>query len=309
MKFAIFLSFLLISSIGTSSVAPSARESSVSIAEPKESYLPPNDLHLQDRVGVTANFGEAEFNAAIDRAAEYYGPIITAHGGNLKMMKLWSTSTVNAEADRKGNDWIVKMYGGLARREEVTLDGFMIVICHELGHHLAGFPFYRGDWAANEGQADYFATQSCAKNLWSKDLEENAKHRLNIDAGAKEKCDAASTDTDTQNLCYRVANAGLSLARLLSALGSETPPQFSTPDQRVVSRTNDMHPRGQCRLDTYLQGMLCGARFDDAIIPGFAHAQGQESLAAETEAATYSCTASGGHAVGHRPRCWFKPRL
>lgn len=298
MKFAFFLSFLMISATGA---APEQSQ--------HESFLPENNLHLQDRLHVAANFGEAEFNAAIDRAGEYYAPIAAAHGGNLKMMKLWTTSTVNAEADRKGSDWIVKMYGGLARREEVTLDGFMLVVCHELGHHVAGFPFYRGDWAANEGQADYFATQACAKNIWSKDLEENAKHRATIDPLAKEKCDAMSTDTAAQDLCYRTANAGLSLARLLAALGYDRVPQFGTPDTSEVSRTQEAHPRGQCRLDTYVQGALCGARFDDTVIPGAGHAQGQDSVGAEKEAAMYSCTASGNQTVGLRPRCWFKPRL
>lgn len=308
LKIAFLLSFVLISVTG-GSLSVARRSVPAPAAEPRESFLPPNDLHLQDRVTVTANFGEAEFNAAIDRVAAYYAPIVTAHGGNLKMMKLWTNSTVNAEADRTGNDWLVKMYGGLARREEVTLDGFAVVVCHELGHHLGGFPFYRGDWAGSEGQADYFATQSCVKNLWGKDYEENARHRATVDPLAKEKCDAASTDTGVQNLCYRVADAGLSLARLLAALGSDTPPSFGTPDTSVVSRTRETHPRGQCRLDTYFQGVLCGARFDDGVIPGFGHAQGQESLGAETEAATYSCTARDGYAVGLRPRCWFKPRL
>ncbi len=298
MKFAFFFSFLFLS---LSNATPEK------VAH--ESFLPPNNLHLQDQLKVTANIGEAEFNATVDRVGEYYAPIVAAHGGNLKMMKLWTNATVNAEADRTGNDWLVKMYGGLARREEVTLDGFTLVVCHEMGHHLGGFPFYRGDWAANEGQADYFATHACAKNIWGKDFELNAEHRTNIDAVAKAKCDATTEDTAAQDLCYRIANGGLSLARLLAALGSDGVPQFGSPDLSQVSRTRDEHPRGQCRLDTYLMGALCGARFDDAIVPGAGHAQGQESTGAEKEAATYSCTASGNYTVGLRPRCWYKPRM
>jgi hypothetical protein len=36
------------------------------------------------------------------------------------------------------------MFGGLARHELVTDDGFMMVVCHETGHHLGGAPRYNG---------------------------------------------------------------------------------------------------------------------------------------------------------------------
>ena len=50
------------------------------------------------------------------------------------------------------NKWVVAMFGGLARRPEVTKDAFQFVVCHEVGHHLAGWPFAY-DWASNEGQS------------------------------------------------------------------------------------------------------------------------------------------------------------
>ena len=74
------------------------------------------------------------------------------------------TNTVNANASQRGRTWIVNMYGGLARRPEITPDGFAMVLCHELGHHMGGFPFVSG-WAANEGQSDLFATLSCGRIL------------------------------------------------------------------------------------------------------------------------------------------------
>jgi Zn-dependent protease with chaperone function len=53
------------------------------------------------------------------------------------------------------------MFGGLARDPLVTKDGFSAVICHEIGHHIAGAPRKGFSWASNEGQADYFATTKC----------------------------------------------------------------------------------------------------------------------------------------------------
>ena len=87
---------------------------------------------------------------------------------------------------RNLNFYKVIMFGGLARRPEITADGFLLVVCHELGHHLAGYPFI-DDWAANEGQADYFATQSCTKNIWQNDNETNSTFRVRVDYVAKKK--------------------------------------------------------------------------------------------------------------------------
>ena len=61
----------------------------------------------------------------------------------------------------------------------MTPDGFALVLCHELGHHLAGNPRVQA-WAANEGQSDYFSTQSCARELWSGETAENAKAALTV---------------------------------------------------------------------------------------------------------------------------------
>ena len=62
------------------------------------------------------------------------------------------------------NEWRVVIYGGL-EHPLLTLDGLTAVICHEVGHHLGGFAFKTsilGDnWAATEGQSDYFAAHRC----------------------------------------------------------------------------------------------------------------------------------------------------
>src|SRR5687768_16763139 len=115
--------------------------------------LPPNDLHLQDNIfEFQSNVSEEEFNRVIERAEDVYGPVMEQFGATLEINRLWDNSTVNASAYQSGRTWYVNMYGGLARRPEVTPDGFAMVLCHELGHHLGGFPFSLS-WAANEGQS------------------------------------------------------------------------------------------------------------------------------------------------------------
>lgn len=274
--------------------------------------LPKNDLHLQDDLHGFSNITEQQFSAAIDEVLNAYKVIVKKnHNATVTPNKLWNDPTVNASAQQFTDiDWQINMYGGLARRPEVTLDGFTMVVCHELGHHIGGFPFY-GDamWASSEGEADYFATQACARLLWKTQTTKNAESRQAAPAIVREKCDAQWNTTAEQNLCYRTSLAGESLAKLLAAIKVGTPvPSFETPDTTVVSSTQFPHPNAQCRLDTYFAGALCTANFNDNLIPGKSFSQ-RNSLPAEEEASNVSCTEAGAYSTGVRSRCWFKPRL
>ena len=273
--------------------------------------LPENNLHLFDDIfAKDAKMTEAEFNQLTDAVIKEWEDLAKIHGATLVANKNWTDSTVNAYATQSGKTWQVSMFGGLARRAEVTNDGFQLVVCHELGHHFAGFPFYgANDWAASEGESDYFATQVCARKIWSDEPELNATYKTRISAAAVEKCDAAWSVQAERDLCYRASAGGQSLANLLAALGGQGTPKFETPDPTVVSKTNVNHPKGQCRLDTYFQGALCPTVFDVKKIPGRKHPMGQGSKDAEQEAITASCAKSAGFELGNRPLCWFKPQL
>jgi hypothetical protein len=263
--------------------------------EGEKTFMPPNNLHLEKAVG---GLTEAQFNEVIDRATEVYGPIFSQFGATLEFSRLWSDNTVNASADQPSSTrWRVTMYGGLARRPEVTEDGFAMVICHEFGHHLAGFPFVQS-WAANEGQSDYFATGACAFRLFNANPELVAKARDELPADMKAKCDDAHPAQD-RDVCYRALLAGKSLGDLLA--GGPDKVAFNTPDTSTVSRTNNQHPAAQCRLDTYVSGALCGpSKWNYGLIPGKGMAN-RNSVDAQNEAFAHSCT-TGAQA---RPACWF----
>ena len=112
-------------------------------------------------VELSAVDGSVEFNRVIDLVYKHYEPVVSNLGKRLVVERNWSDSTVNAYAYPKGDQMRVAMFGGLARHPEVTKDGFMMVMCHELGHHLGGAPMK--SWASNEGQSDYFAANKCFK--------------------------------------------------------------------------------------------------------------------------------------------------
>jgi hypothetical protein len=272
-------------------------------------FAPKNDWSKYDNVNKRdSNITKDQFNQISNDMINTFAPFATLHGGNLTVNADWNDATVNSSADQEGNSWVVNTYGGLARRSEITADGFKAVICHELGHHLGGFAFYGDtDWAAAEGEADRFATAVCLPFIWVSEKDTNATFRKTITANMQKACDAKYSDTDRQNLCYRIATAGQGLANLLAALGGDGVPNVDKPDPSTVTTTNVDHPASQCRLDTYFNGALCDATFDLHVIPGRNNAGGQTSKAAQDEAAKYSCLGTGAFQTGERPRCWFAP--
>lgn len=260
----------------------------------QEGFLPKNDLWIsadsKGILGITAG----QFNAVIDKVEAIYAPIVSSYGGELQVERRWSDGTVNAYAEQDGAVWKVSMFGGLARHRAITEDGFALVVCHEIGHHIGGAPKYSSDeWATNEGQADYFATLKCLRRVWMSDNNEQIVSNLNAPETLTEACAKSWTNKNDRALCIRGAMAGDSVAQLFAALGRSRIARFDTPDTKIVSQTYDSHPATQCRLDTYFQGALCELSFNDDV--------------SQNDEVSGTCHASTGQALGLRPRCWFSP--
>jgi uncharacterized protein YkwD len=238
--------------------------------------MPDNTLHLQDKMQ-RPNITETDFNSILDVIEDTYKPIFQSFGANFVLERAWSDSTVNAYADQVGRDWIVHMYGGMARRQEMNVAGFGLVACHEIGHHLGGFPKYSDSpWAANEGQSDYFSTFACARKVF------DSLPVPTVTGKAKEACDKWP-DQSARETCYKIMDGGLALGKLLAVLGGERVPTYETPDPSVVTKTSDSHPRAQCRLDTYYAGEVCADKvWNDKVIPTTKDA-----------------------VCANRPRCWY----
>jgi len=267
-------------------------------------FMPTNDLFLKDSLDGKDGITQEQFNSVVDRVEKFYKPLIKDHfGATLTVNRKWSDSTVNADASQpSATNWQVNMYGGLARRAEVTVDGFAMVLCHELGHHIGGYPYVQS-WAADEGQSDVYATGACAFEIFAKDSSLSRKAIAAIPDAQKAKCDEHHKDSADRDICYRAVVAGKSLADLLAALGG-TVANYDTPDTSTVTRTDHEHPAAQCRLDTYISSALCGnSKWDYTLIPG-KKLSDRNSLEAQQEAFAHSCE---GDADTQRPRCWFAP--
>ena len=272
-------------------------------------FLPENDLYIPAGKafgGIT----EAQFTNAIDRVVAIYEPIVSSMGGNLVVERRWDDGTVNAYAQQSGKTWKVSMFGGLARHETITEDAMSLVVCHELGHHIGGAPKKGGSvsgggwwgggasassWASNEGQADYFATLKCLRKVFLNDDNASIVRSLGAPEPLVTACKKANKrNAEDSALCIRMGMAGKSVANLFSALSKLPDTKFDTPDTKVVSSTDDNHPKAQCRLDTYFQGSLCEISFNEDV--------------SQTDEVKGTCHPSLGHKIGTRPLCWFKPK-
>ena len=261
-------------------------------------FAPENDVKIPVGFGAYS-VEESMFNRVIDRAEKFYTPVFAAQGRQFSVERRWTDATANAFADRAGTKSMVHMFGGLARHPMMTEDGFTLVICHEIGHHLGGAPkvhqfIFFTSWAANEGEADYFSTMKCARELWKSDDNAAIVSIQSVDQVAKNECQKAWSSSSEVALCMRSAAAGQSLGDTLADLSHDKiAPTFSTPDDSQVRKTFDAHPQAQCRLDTYIAGALCGVSKDVKFN--------------EKDATVGACNASKGNTVGARPACWYAP--
>ena len=153
-------------------------------------------------------------------------PLVNAQGGILEIF-VSSEQSMNAKATREQFDgkelWLIEIYQGLLASENLTEDEILLVLCHELGHHLAGPPTaQRGGWASCEGQADYWATANCFRQVVRSDVS--------------------------------VEKTSLNLTTHYSQLSFKSPPSLNRRSTTEVQRINYGYPAPQCRLDTLLAG-------------------------------------------------------
>ena len=263
----------------------------------KSGFAPENDMYISSSVKSINGIDEAEFNAVMDEVAAVYEPIIKANGDKMVLNRKWDDGTVNASAQRSGKKVILNMYGGLARHNLITRDGFAIVMCHELGHHLGGAPKIGGwfnKWASNEGQSDYFATLKCFRKVYGGEDNIAFISNMNVPTIVTEKCDEIYANSTDSALCQRSTMAAKSTADLLASLRNSAAPKFDTPDTKVVAKTDNSHPAAQCRLDTYFAGAICDKDMNDDV------------SAKDPNKGT--CNRKDGDQTGLRSLCWYKPK-
>lgn len=259
--------------------------------------VPENDMYIPASEDSGNGMTEKLFNDLIKQVQDLYGPIVKSKGANLIIRGDWKDGTVNAYARKDGKNFYVQMFGGLARHATITPLAFVLVQCHEVGHHIGGAPqlsAFGNVKYSNEGQSDYWGTAKCLRRFLETYGEPDSEADTPTPAYVKEQCSKSFEHADDRGVCEKTSMAGHSLGNLFRDLRKQSKPlDFKTPDTKTVSRTYDGHPDSQCRLDTYFQASLCPVDFDKDV--------------SDTDYNVGTCTTEKGAKVGVRPLCWFAP--
>ncbi len=203
-------------------------------------------------------YTEERYNKVLLHLKKIYQPIIESLGGVFIIKADWGDGAVNAWASRIGNEYELEIPGGLARYHLVNEQAFMLTICHELGHLLGGEP--HSYLISYEGQSDYYATLSCVEKLFN-DFDFISK---NQDSAVK-FCE--NHEPESISLCQKSLSGAVSITAVFAEPQQIPWPDLLTPSPKTVTATLQGHPDPQCRLDTYVAGLL----------------------------------------KAHRPLCWYKP--
>ena len=236
---------------------------------------------------------EAEFNQVLDVVEATYAPIVAKRDLQFVIERRWPDDAVNSSPFRGATFAGVSISGGIARAHGMTQDALALVACHELGHLLGGFP-QGSPGMSNEGQADYFATAKCLRQIFDNPASRTFTRLPALNPIARKTCAAAFAGERERAICVRSALAALSASRMTSTWRDDEPPAaLETPDSFRTTVTDDRHMPRQCRLDTQLQGALCAKPatqdFSDSDpVPG-------------------ACTRVEHFTIGLRPRCWYQP--
>lgn len=199
----------------------------------------------------------AEFVQVLANFKKVYAPKVKSLGYTLVLKNMWDDSTVNSVTTVVGNKWVIYAYGGLARYKGMTVDGYMIVLGHELGHHIGGYPKYPDSWATNESESDYAATLKVFRILAEEGALLEQPNPDKVDNFAKLKCNLYYQNAFEENVCERAMMGALVLATVLADLNVESAPSFYTPDTRIARTIMHEHAPAQIRLDTMVAGAVC----------------------------------------------------
>jgi hypothetical protein len=262
-------------------------------------YFPENEL----RVGVydkkANSMTQVKFNQIIDRVGNLYRPVIKKRGGILRLVRKWQSSEVNAYANQQGQNYVVMLHGGMARHQKMTMDGYTMVVCHEVGHHIGGAPKntdYGNTWSSIEGQSDYWGAMKCFRRVFENDDNRSIMDSRGVHALVKKKCSAQYSNDNEQALCERIAMTAKDLGEMSMAMSRGRDRgriDYNTPDQAQVMRTVERHPRAQCRLDTIFQAGLCDRSYQLNV--------------SSRDPNTGVCNRKERFSLGVRPLCWFRP--
>lgn len=210
---------------------------------------------------------QAQARDVMQKLSQLYSQDVAALGGRLDIAELDSMQ-FDAFANQMPNgEFRVRLSKAVRFQQEMSLDGYTLIACHEIGHHVGGAPLFTGGQMSIEGQADYFGNLKCMRryleSLPPTELFSGPKPALDLVA----RCTRKFSNTNEIQVCARSLQASLDLGRVLDVMSGVSIQlgRLDTPDTSVVSVTFEDHPATQCRVDTYRAGALCQVNESDPV--------------------------------------------
>jgi hypothetical protein len=229
---------------------------------------------------------ERDFKSVAQMITREFSSDFRRRGKNLKVVQDWLTNEENAFASEDGNTAMIHLLGGYAR--VMTEDAFLLVACHETGHHLGGAPLYSNSTMSTEGQSDYFATSKCMRRVLKNQDNEAHIKRYGAHYSVRIDCNRVwGTNTKESFLCMRSIMAAMNLRLRFFPNRRDL---LTQKDYTKVGATMERHPAPQCRFDTHRAGALCPV------------SENEMTNGRNTPNCMVGRVREGS---GSRPNCWF----
>lgn len=241
---------------------------------------------------LAAGIQQQRFERIIDRVRDLYAPEFKARQQRLAIMDYWDSDRLEASArydlDKGGRVAVITITGGLARHAAITEGAFALVLCHEIGHFLAGQPAVSR--FSTEGQADYFAASACMRQLIPRIFSDGIPAGESVPELVRERCTSRFETEQEAGICTRTALAGLALSRYFALNKQDArTPRLEDRDPNVAKVLGFGTRTTQCRLDTYVAAALCNPEVAEATYVD----------------RRWLCSGQGGLENAARPRCWY----
>jgi hypothetical protein len=182
----------------------------------------------------------------------------------------WSQPYLGAGSTLYNNMFSIMLWGGFVRAPQSNFEVIALTLCHEVGHYLGGSPKQKinsptGDWASSEGQADWFATQSCLPLVFDY-FKKNNLQSLNFiyPTLTKKICLQLDPYLDVQQLekCQWLVGSSAQFGKFIQlhfAKDIAVPSLEQSAPEKPQETLYSTYPSLQCRVDTLKQGSLCAA--------------------------------------------------
>lgn len=196
-----------------------------------------------------------EYNHVQQKIISYYQSF--GERKELEIHANWDSQTPNAYTKKKNDKIQIFILGGFLNSKFMSPNVLSLVLCHELGHHMGGYPFgliqrrgYNDNRTdhdlSNEGQADFWAASKCMWAIINKDSNETSVNK---------ECHEQYNNSKEINICNQVILAGKQYINLVESISAQ-----SRRSGVLVDASRNLfkgeYPSLDCRLETYKVGAL-----------------------------------------------------